>query len=118
MNKQLEENYKWVISCYDYKCKNLQEKVEQLENKLECYQLQEKEYIDFIEGQQKEIETLKNGNLKLKSQKEEIEKSKEELRKLQSKSIELKDLEIEELEKKVNNLLSLINDYKKVLFNN
>lgn len=38
MNSKLEENYKWVISCYDYKCKKQQEKLQELEKKIEMLQ--------------------------------------------------------------------------------
>lgn len=52
---------------------------------IECYKLQEREYINFIEGLELEIQSLKKGNAKLKDELEEILKSKNELRKLYQK---------------------------------
>lgn len=66
-------------------------KIAFLEQKIKCYQMQEKEYLDFIEGQEEKIHGLERANAKLKDELEEILKSKNELRTLHYKTLEKKD---------------------------
>ena len=81
----------WKIKCLEYK-------VNQLQDIINIYQLQEREYIDYIEGLEEKVELYKRGSEKLKSQKEETEKARRDLSKLYDKRLMAQEKEIEELQ--------------------
>ena len=80
----------WKIKCLEYK-------VNQLQDIINIYQLQEREYIDYIEGLEEKVELYKRGSEKMKSQKEETEKARRDLAKLYDKKLMEQEREIEEL---------------------
>ena len=94
----IELQFKETISCEECFNYNIGDGIED-KCMIKSYQLQEKEYIEYIEALNKDIKLLIQGQQKLKDEKEEIEKAKQDLGRTLQKKLDY----IDKLERQLNN---------------